>query len=50
MEVGDWSIPIFIDIGILAYTGLQSLINGYIIIACRVSHATLANAYKMGHI
>ena len=48
MEVGDWQIPISTDIGILAYTGLQSLINSYIIIACRVSHVTLANAYKMG--
>ena len=50
MEVGDWSIPISTDIGILTYTDLQSLIIGYTTIAYGVSHATLANAYKMGHI
>ena len=50
MEVGDWSIPISTDIGILAYADLQSLLSSYNTIAYRVSHATLANAYKLGHI
>ena len=50
MEVGDWRIPISTDIGVLAYTDLQSLIIGYTTIAYGVSHATLASAYKMGHI
>ena len=50
VEVGDWSIPISTDIGILAYADLQSLLSSYNTIAYRVSHATLANAYKLGHI
>ena len=44
MEVGDWSIPTSIDVGILDYTDLHFLISGYISIAYRASHATLANA------
>ena len=50
MEVGDWSIPTSIDVGILAYTDLHFLISGYTTIAYRASHASLANAFIMGHI
>ena len=50
MEVGDRSIPTSIDVGILAYTDLHFWISGPILIASRVSHATLANAFIMGHI
>ena len=44
MEVGAWSIPTSIDVGILAYIDLHSLINDYKSMAYRASHATLANA------
>ena len=50
MEVGDWSIPTSTDVGNFDYTDLHFLISGYISIAYRVSHATLANATYLGHI
>ena len=44
MEVGDRSIPTSIDVGILAYTDLHFLISSPILIANRVSHASLVDA------
>ena len=50
MEVADWPIPTSTYVGILANTDLHFMINSYTTIAYRASHATLANAYRMGHI
>ena len=44
MEVGVWSIPTSIDVGILDYTDPHFLISCYKSIVYRASHATLANA------